>query len=999
MEQFAKEIFKAIHEGLWLDVNYQNKEGEETKYWIAIKKINPFKRLLTVDGLHLGTYEIKELFVSLDGIKEIYAIDGTYAPIQKDLIEDIRLNPEKYIGLFDNVINLGILNYLRECYRLDNTPYKTSYTLVDKIDDDVLSKGYYKLDNNQFDSIMKQFYQRKKDNQYNSVYEFKQFALNQMSINTKDGLYVLAYQPIRFDIKHACLLLENEIIISQEFTIEGKTLSVKYFLDEEDLYLLNDFEKNQELIRDIISKNAGVGVDDMPYIIEIGRDCIMDLEKQYQGILNMYLESDDKKITPPIDAFFGNLTIRPRRTASFPIALINKNVNLDQLLAINNALRYPISYVQGPPGTGKTQTIINTIISCFFNDRTVLFSSYNNHPINEVRDKLMNIKYKNKRIPFPIARLGNNTEILKTLKEIKKLFEFCKDQEIYQGTLDKNKKERSEQAKELTSFLQRYDEKLDLIQKKEALEGLLNSSDQMNFQISLQTDQLPAINKRIIELGEFTNEEALNLINTNEAELKKYLYYTSIKFIKRISEPKNEDFLKILNIENEEDQVVEFNRYISKQENLKKFLRIFPIIATTCIGARKLGEPIPSFDITIIDEAGQCNTAVTLVPIVRSSNLMMVGDPQQLQPVIQLNEIDNKQLMEKYGVSKDYDYVHNSVYKTFLACDPVSDEVLLSYHYRCDPKIINFNNKKYYNQKLRISSKSLNDKPLEFIDVKDNHSDDKNASLDELNAIKDYLKDKDNLSVGVITPFVKQKELLIKEFKDNENINCGTVHTFQGDEKDVILFSLAITDKTRKETYDWLKNNKELINVATSRAKSKLVIVGSSKEIERLHDNKDRDDLYELIQYVINNGETSITSVENKSRALGIKPYSSETESAFLINLNHALNNAFNDGSNYKIYKEVPISQVFENNNSYNDFFYKGRFDFVIYQKREKNEYPVLAIELDGKEHYNDEIVKIRDEKKNKICKEHGFDLIRVENSYARRYHYIKDILINYFEA
>ena len=51
-----------------------------------------------------------------------------------------------------------------------------------------------------------------------------------------------------------------------------------------------------------------------------------------------------------------------------------------------------------------------------------------------------------------------------------------------------------------------------------------------------------------------------------------------------------------------------------------------------------------------------------------------------------------------------------------------------------------------------------------------------------------------------------------------DHVVCGTVHAFQGDEKDIILFSTAITDQTQKTTYEWLKNNKELINVATSRA-------------------------------------------------------------------------------------------------------------------------------------------------------------------------------------
>ena len=48
-------------------------------------------------------------------------------------------------------------------------------------------------------------------------------------------------------------------------------------------------------------------------------------------------------------------------------------------------------------------------------------------------------------------------------------------------------------------------------------------------------------------------------------------------------------------------------------------------------------------------------------------------------------------------------------------------------------------------------------------------------------------------------------------------------------------------------------------------------------------------------------------------------------------------------------------------------------------------------------EHSEDETVKIRDRKKAEICRKHGFELIRIENSYARRYNYIKEILIDYF--
>ncbi|MGI6509510.1 MAG: DUF2726 domain-containing protein [Erysipelotrichaceae bacterium] len=99
------------------------------------------------------------------------------------------------------------------------------------------------------------------------------------------------------------------------------------------------------------------------------------------------------------------------------------------------------------------------------------------------------------------------------------------------------------------------------------------------------------------------------------------------------------------------------------------------------------------------------------------------------------------------------------------------------------------------------------------------------------------------------------------------------------------------------------------------------------------------------------------------------------------------------------VYKEVPINHVFNDGNNYNDLFYTGRFDFVVYQKDFNNqEMPIFAIELDGKEHYNDKLVKERDQKKNEICRKYGFDLIRIDNSYARRYNYMKEILIDYFK-
>ena len=124
----------------------------------------------------------------------------------------------------------------------------------------------------------------------------------------------------------------------------------------------------------------------------------------------------------------------------------------------------------------------------------------------------------------------------------------------------------------------------------------------------------------------------------------------------------------------------------------------------------------------VMDEASQCNTAISLVPILRGENLMLVGDPQQLKPVVLLDSLVNHKLRLKYAISDEYDYINNSIYQTFVAADAVSDEILLSHHYRCHPKIIEFNNRKFYNEKLLIESSSKEAEPLVYVDVGTNET-------------------------------------------------------------------------------------------------------------------------------------------------------------------------------------------------------------------------------------------------------------------------------------
>lgn len=995
----CREIFKAIHEGRWLSIEYQNKENKITKYWIGIRDINPFRRTMNVDGLHLGMHTLEHLeCIYIDSILSANIVDGTYCERNQRLIRDIAENPEKYQPLFDHVANLKVLNYLEECNRMDVVPYKTDFALLKCLDRESFVSDVYRLTEAQFKQIVKVFQIRTK--QDDGHLRIQRLAMNVVSIHTKEGLYVLAYRGLNLDVKARVLRPAETITVCTEFTINGKKESIRKYLDAEDYELLSNFEKNAERIKDCLQK-PNVQVDDLPYVIGMGMDISIDLRKEYKAIYDMYAADH---VTVPIKAFFGELLKRPIRNKTYPVALVNNRINVDQLLAINNGMKYPLAYIQGPPGTGKTNTIINTISTAFFNERTVLFASYNNHPIDGVVEKLTTLTYKGKRIPFPIIRLGNNYKVAQAIQYISDLYEQVKDLTVFEKTLDRKKDTRIEKAKTLTGLLKDYEELLDLHERQEAIQSIIDYNSRqsdvtdMRLEFSL-TNQAYNVVKEIEKKGTLDEEQFLKLLDVDEEEFLKYLYYTSIKYIQSIPK-KCPELLSFIQEPDEGKRVGLFNRFLSDSKNVEKLLKVFPIVATTCIAAGKIGQPKQYFDMVVMDEASQCNTAVSLVPIIRGENLMLVGDPQQLSPVIVLDETTNAILKQKYCVAQEYDYCRNSIYKTFLACDSVSDEVLLRSHYRCHKKIVNFNNLKYYHDRLQILTQSKEEHPLVYVDVASSRPPEKNTSPSEAEQIIEYCKANPEKSIGIITPFVNQKKLIEQELlrAGIDNITCGTVHAFQGDEKEVVLFSTAITEGTGSKTYEWLKTNKELLNVATSRAKDKLVVLSSSKDVERLHKDNPDDDLYELIQYTRSNGETKVTKKTTASRALGVKPFSTKTEEIFLGTLRHALNNIWDTQNRYSVEKEVAISHVFKDNTTYDSLFYMGRFDFVVYEVNGDEKVPVLAIELDGKEHLEDEVVKKRDAKKNAICKAHNLELIRVENSYARRYNYVKDILMQYFK-
>ena len=60
MNKVNRDIFKAIHEGKWLKIEYRNLEEKITKFWVGIRDLDVVRRKLFVSGLHLGNYSFIE---------------------------------------------------------------------------------------------------------------------------------------------------------------------------------------------------------------------------------------------------------------------------------------------------------------------------------------------------------------------------------------------------------------------------------------------------------------------------------------------------------------------------------------------------------------------------------------------------------------------------------------------------------------------------------------------------------------------------------------------------------------------------------------------------------------------------------------------------------------------------------------------------------------------------------------------------------------------------
>ncbi len=333
-----------------------------------------------------------------------------------------------------------------------------------------------------------------------------------------------------------------------------------------------------------------------------------------------------------------------------------------------------------------------------------------------------------------------------------------------------NLKEKSkENNKILLEKLKNYEDRIDLEQNLEFIIGLLSKGSYW-----LLEQEKKKLEERLNQIPKTTDDNVKGIFEVikDNYQLLQYFYFESLRYIKRLKSKDYSELVEILNIQDEDEQVKEFNKWIAVDENLEKFTKVFPIILTTNISSRKLGKKF-KFDLLTIDEAGQCDIATSLIPISKCSNMVLIGDTNQLKPIVVFEEIRNKQLMKQFEINELYDYFNNSILSVYKRIDNISRDILLSYHYRCGKKIINYSNMRFYESRLNLTAiKNIGE--VKLLEVNNVNHKNKNSQIEEAKEIVNYIKENKLSDVFIITPFRNQEEVInhyLNEAKEKKEID------------------------------------------------------------------------------------------------------------------------------------------------------------------------------------------------------------------------------------
>ncbi|MDF2255530.1 caspase, EACC1-associated type [Streptantibioticus ferralitis] len=277
---------------------------------------------------------------------------------------------------------------------------------------------------------------------------------------------------------------------------------------------------------------------------------------------------------------------------------------------------------------------------------------------------------------------------------------------------------------------------------------------------------------------------------------------------------------------------------------LDNILPNVPCWAVTARSARRFRDRPAMFDLVIVDEASQCSTLDVLPLLFRARRALVIGDPMQLPHITKLQPRQEAAARDAAAVRGSWLEEHRLGHRRYssfhAAARAAGATLLLGEHYRCHPDVVGISNRYCYAGRLTVLTdpKSLRRldgvDAVQWLDVTGTARQGRDGSWingEEAErvhiAVERLLRRMpDGSTVGVVTPFRAQKDLIARRWKSEPRVRVGTVHTFQGGQQDVMLLSLVAGPHIRPSALNWLCREVNLWNVAITRARSHLIVLG-----------------------------------------------------------------------------------------------------------------------------------------------------------------------------
>lgn len=521
-----------------------------------------------------------------------------------------------------------------------------------------------------------------------------------------------------------------------------------------------------------------------------------------------------------------------------------------QLMAMKKVLGGGLSVITGPPGTGKSQFIANLIINLFLQRKRVLLVSHTGEAVRVVNERI-NSQFTN--LMMQTGKKEIRQDLGRRLEEMVQQYNRGRLSAVSQPCSDRD----------IVHSWKDIQREVDYIRKTNSLHKNLGGVWARHEGFAHRHDILAQSSRRLLNLyasllarrltPRRSNREVLQtLAQLKERHSSLSREYVAANYLSLILE--NGLYGKLLAY----IEAVQSRRFMDRESDasgeryIQAALKAMNIWSCTL---KSLAATFPLsanlFDYVIFDEASQIDMPSAAPALYRAQHAVVVGDENQLSHIARISPKTEEVLAAKYNLAAWpfypalVRYTDTSLFHSAKRALTEPEQELRN-HYRSHASIAALFNNVFYGDRLTIyePETSLPDEitpGVHWIDVKGAAYKYATGSRYNSKEVSSILKLLDRLiplareygcSIGVVTPYSRQRDLIAeavaKKWRGEElgDVRILTVHQFQGSEVDILLFSIVLADQGDGNSDYWFVKNRQILNVAISRARQLLLLVG-----------------------------------------------------------------------------------------------------------------------------------------------------------------------------